>query len=357
MKKYLLFILIISAFAACKKDSSSNEKDEGINIDGWNIKTIGNLNPTGDISAICDKSDKLHVCIDGSDDRFYYSTNKSGSWVTTKVFEKETSIFLTPSNDIAIDNDKHIHMVFSTYDNSADREAKLYYATDKSGEMTKEVVYTELSSILGGLGIAATKNGKVHIVFGNIDMQLVYLTNVSGSWVQTVIDSYLTRVRPRLAIDAEENIYVVYGKEGVLKMQLIDSSGSLVSNTVLDNSTEDTGWSPTIALNSETNAIYVTYWDNILLSLKLYNNGTIGTIEECIWPEGGIVIDNSGYFHISYNNISELKYATNKSGSLEIFSLPVLTATNRSDIVVESTGKVDIFYLDQESFDLSVISK
>jgi hypothetical protein len=357
MKKYLLFLLVFAAFTACKKDSSGKDgsDDDGTKIDGWSSKAISDKSPTGDISAVCDKSDKLHVCIDGYDDRFYYCTNKSGSWVTTTILEKETSIVLTPSCGIAVDDDKHVHMIYCSYFNGTGGDTKLYYTTDKSGEMETEVIYTELSNGLSGMCIAATKDGNVHIVFGNVEMRLVYMTNVSGSWTSTIIDSYWTSVRPRIALDASENAYVVYehGYENTVKMEIINSSGSPVSNTVFDYY----GWSPKIAINPETDAVYVPYWDSNLEVMKLYNNGTIETIEACNWPEGGVAVDNSCNYHFTYSNLDDLQYVTNKSGSQVIETLPFKTATVNSNIVVESTGKVDIFYIDGTTYDLSVMSK
>jgi hypothetical protein len=199
-------------------------------------------------------------------------------------------------------------------------------------------------------------------------MQLRYLNNISGSWSATIlIGSYWTSVRPHLALDSNNNVYIAYehGGEGSLRLQVVNSSGSLVSNTVLDGpgvsgTGISTGWSPNIAINKASNLKYVSYWDFDNKLLKLYSAGGITTIDSCDWNFSGIAVDQNGKVYISYVDKSlNLSYATNKSGSwvVENLSIPAGGSSSHSDIVIESTGKMDLIYASRSGGFLKVTSK
>ncbi len=355
MKRMLYVAVIIAAVMGCDKDDAG---DEGRIIDGWTIKVIDEVSAgNGEITAARDGNNKLHVVYTDFGETIKYATNKSGSWVKTTLVTEAGLLMIGGDHGIAVDGNNHVHIVYATETNEMPGETTIYYATDQSGSLVSEVLYSAEGS-MSGMDIAATADGHVHIVFGNEDFYLIYKNNLSGSWATATIDSYWTSAEPSLALDSDENLYVAYyhGWDGILKLQVINSSGALVSNTTLDN-TGDAGWSPSMCINKSDNSKYIVYWDYDIEKSKLYNNGTIEQIETSTWSKGGIAIDNSGYPHMTYNVGNTFKHAIRNSEGFTIETLPDEIANDPSDIVIESTGKINIIYPSRTTWNLCVMSK
>lgn len=345
MKTYLwLFTLIFFLLAGCSKNSSNPAG----NTDGSsNIQTIDNVNAAnGDISAAIDGNNKLHAAYFSFNLGLKYATNKTGSWVTTMIHAEDTS---TTISGLKVSD-----------------ESAVYYATNKTGSWVKTKIAYATGSDFSGAGLAVTSTGKVHIVYGDQTMRLIYKHNLSGSWTSAGnLGSYWASVRPRLALDASNNVYVAYehGGEGTLHLQVINSAGSLVSNSILDGvigSGMSVGWSPDIAINKTNGAAIIPYWNYDSKLLKIYNGGTITTLDTLNnWTEPGIVTDNSGKAHICYTDLStnELYYVSNKTGAWVREKLPVSVISKNSALVIESTGKLHFIYCVKGVNALRVITK
>jgi hypothetical protein len=353
MKTILLIpILILGLLTGCSKDSTPAGSGEG--TPGTTAGTlIDNVSaPNNDISAAIDKNDKLHVCYESFNTDLRYATNKSGTWVKTILFTETAQLSNGGCNDIAVDSSGFVHIVYVTFAMSMNDTSTIMYATNRSGSWTQTRVAFAPNSQVSGAGIAVTPGGKVHIAYGDQASRLRYRNNLSGTWSGALdLGSFWASVRPRLALDATNNVFIAYehGGERTLRLQVINSSGSPVSNSILDGvpgSGISVGWTPAIAVNRTNGTLLVPYWNYDSQLLRLYDAGSFVRLDSVDWTEPSVVTDNSGKGYISYTNLltHTLCYATNRSGQWVTVSLPVAATGKASDLVVESTGKVDFVY-------------
>jgi hypothetical protein len=365
MKSYLItMILIFLLLTGCSKNSSNPVG----NTDGAsNSQTIDNVNAAnGDISATIDKNNKIHVVYNSFNIGIKYATNKTGSWVTTMIHAEDSTMYMTTYNDIAVDSSGFVHIVYTTSWMVVTGEAAVYYATNKTGSWVKTKLAYAIGADFSGCGLAVTSAGKVHIVYGDNTMHLMYKNNLSGSWTGAGnLGTYWTSVRPRLALDASDNVYVAYehGGEGTLHLQVINSTGSLVSNSIIDgvvSSGNSIGWSPDIAINKTNGNVIIPYWNYTGDLLRVYNGGAITTLDTLTnWTDPSIRTDISGKAHMCYTGLStnELYYASNKTGAWVKEKLPVSVISRSSDLVIESTGKIDFIYCVKGANALKIVSK
>ncbi|MBI5021007.1 MAG: hypothetical protein HZB59_06190 [Ignavibacteriales bacterium] len=362
---YLLVLVSILLISCSKKESSpTGSSDDNPIVDNSTIDNVNAAN--GDISAAIDANDKIHVSYFSFNLGLKYATNKSGSWVTTMIHPEDTTTTMSVYNDIAVDGSGFVHIVYNVVGQTITDTSAIIYATNKSGAWVKTKIAYSVGSSLSGCGIAVTSTGKVHIAYGNDGTDLLYTNNLSGTWSSPArIGSYWANVRPRLALDASNNVYVAYehGGEGTLHLQTITSAGTLSSNNIIvgvPSSGDDKGWSPDIAINKTNSSVLIPYWNYDDKYLNIYNNGVITKIDSLVnWTEAGIATDVNGKAYISYTNLStsELYLTTNKTGALVTEKLPVSIKSKSSNVVVESTGKIDIIYCANGVNALKIISK
>lgn len=153
--------------------------------------------------------------------------------------------------------------------------------------------------------VGATSTGAIHTVAQTFLQQLVYLTNEGGAWSSSVIDAAAgTGVRPSLAVDAGDNVHIVYvdGGAGQLRYGLRPPNG---------------GWT-------------------------LSSVGAAGT--------GGaaIAVDASATLHVVYADGANLRHATKPalSGSWTIATAAAGTAPERTAIGIDKAGTLHVAYLD-----------
>jgi hypothetical protein len=359
MKK-AMFLMALAVLFSCNKDNSND--NSSTTIDGWKISEIDNvIAANNDISVSCDGNNKIHVCY-CDDDNIKYATNKSGSWKKQTLATAEGNIMMMGYNDLATDGSNHVHIVYATETNEMSPQSIIYYATDKSGTMQTEPIYTVAGSI-SGMGIVATEDGKVHIIYSDPNFRLKYINNLAGSWsgIQD-IGSYWTSVRPRMALDSDGNVYAAYehGGEGVLRLQLINASGNLVSNNIVDgivDSGNDIGWSPDIAINPSDNASYILYYNYTGEKMVFYNDGSISDVESSNWSDGNVALDPDGNPHILYSNGSKLRYGIWNGSTFDLADLPDVTNSRKNGLVMGSDGKAYIVYASSSTYTLRMMVK
>lgn len=352
----LLSLLGCLALFSCDK---TNDSEKPIKVGDWTVQKIGDFQPIGQISAECDKNDHLHVLTAFSDEKLNYLTNSSDTWKSTTLFTCASNYLLNAYSNVAVDDNNQIHCALHTSKNSmSDPDTKLYYISNKSGSFQTEVIPVTATPA-SGIWILSKSDNIVHIFYGSLDMQVIYLTNLSGSWSQKVIGNYWTSLVPKAAFDSDGNIYVALeeGWDRVLRLAIINTNGDLVSNSVIDNTTGDTGWSPSIAINPDNNDLIISYWESATDNLKLYHNGLISTVVSCPWSEGNIKFDKNGKYYFTYYTIESLNMGTNESGELKLTTLPFTAVTRYSDLAIQSDGKINIFFNDKSSYKLTMISK
>ncbi len=118
----------------------------------------------------------------GPFDYIGYATNRSGMWLTSKVYEL-AGRFTIPR--LAIDGAGGMHAV---YRNSANELWYQYRAQFTGNWSTPIVILSELAIITDGVEIAAPSANDVHVIVLRNQSgvgHLTYLTNRSGSWVPT----------------------------------------------------------------------------------------------------------------------------------------------------------------------------
>jgi hypothetical protein len=346
MKNILILIITMVIFDSCSKDDTG-QTDKVIN--GWTISFIDDVRAAdADISAVCDSNNKIHVCYSDFNQSIKYATNQSGSWERINLFTAGGDETIGLTNDIAIDSDNHVHIIYTTETQGDPIVSHVYYATDASGSLTSEEVFHDEHSS-SGVGIAALHNGKVHLVFSDGEMQMFYINNLNGSWsAPALIDNFWTSVRPRLATDANDNVFVVYGHsgEGVLRMQEISAAGVPGSNTVLagdPGGSTSTGWSPSIVIHPTLNTKYISYWNADEEAANLYMDGVIEPIGEATWFQSGIALDIYGYPQFTYTMGSE--------------DLPDEAASGFSDIAIGSDNAIHIIYPSGSTNDLRMMTR
>lgn len=360
MKKFYLLLLLFTGIIGCKDpDDNNDNNDDTTKVGGWTVRKIADFQPYGQISAACDNKDKLHVVTAVSDEKLTYLTNVSGSWENTSLFECSLDYYIGAYSNVGVDNNNKVHVALHCSHNSFDEpDTKLYYITNKSGSFQTEVVPVSATPA-SGITILSKSDNIVHIFYGSLDMQVVYITNRTGSWTEQVIGNYWTSLTPNAAFDANGNIYVAIeqGYERVLRLAVINSGGELISNSVIDNTSSDTGWSPSIAISPKSGDIMINYWDAANEKLKLYQNGAISTVASCPWSEGNIIFDKNGNYYFTYFTVESLNMGSNASGEMQLTELPFTAVDRYSDVVVQSNGTVNIFFNDKSSYRLTMITK
>ena len=200
--------------------------------------------------------------------------------------------------------------------------------------------------------IAVDSNNKVHISYvDNVNADLKYAINASGSWVVSMIDGAegAVGIHSSIGIDANNNVHISYYDvtNGHLKYAT-DPSGSWEISTI--DSTGDVGKYTSIAIDSN-NKIHISYCDYTNFDLKYATNAS-GSWETFIVDSTGDVgkytsigVDSNDNVHISYidNTNWYLKYATNASGLWTTFIVDSSMGFGIS-MAIDSNNKVHISY-------------
>lgn len=360
MKNLILVFFVIIAFTGCVDPDDNNDKiDDTTKVGEWTVRKIADFQPYGQISAVCDGKDRFHVVTAASDEKLNYITDASGSWKNTTIFECSLDYYIGAYSNVAVDKNNKVHIALHCSHNSFDEpDTKLYYISDKTGSFHTEVIPV-IATPASGITILYRADNTIHIFYGSLDMQVIYLTNITGTWTEQVIGNYWTSLTPKAAFDANGNIYVAIeqGYERVLRLAIINSGGQLVSNSVIDHTSTDTGWSPSIAISPVSNDMVISYWDAANEALRLYQNGGISTVASCPWSEGNITFDKYGHYYFTYFTVESLNMGTNAEGELQLTVLPFTAVDRFSDVAVQSDGKINIFFNDKSSYRLTMITK
>jgi hypothetical protein len=225
---------------------------------------------------------------------------------------------------IATDSLNNIHI--SYYD---DLNGDLKYVTNASGSWVTETVESLGGNVGKYTSIVIDSSNKVHIsYYHNSNGDLKYATNASGSWVTETIDGFgsgWVGAYTSIARDSSDKVHISYydGSNGDLK-HATNASGSWVTEMV-DGSSGDVGTDTSIAIDS-LDKIHISYYDWDNGDLKYTTNATGSWVAETVDSQNdvgentSIAIDSLDKVHISYYKFSQLnlKYATNASGSWDI---------------------------------------
>ena len=161
----------------------------------------------GDHSSLVDGNGKMHIAY--GEDRLYYATNTSGSWVITVV---DAASATGENTSLALDSNGKVHI--SYYEEVDMSNANLKYATNVSGKWIKttlDAVGTVHVVTYSSTAIAIDGNGKVHISYLDYDDGAInYVTNILGSWAITPIDIIGFASNCSIAIDSGNKVHISY---------------------------------------------------------------------------------------------------------------------------------------------------
>ena len=219
---------------------------------------------------------------------------------------------------IAVDSNGHKHITygagFSPYE--------VNYTTDVSGSWVTTPLLQ--NSDAGGYhDIVVDSNDKIHIVWRNYSSgSIMHLTNAGGSWVNTTVDSSVGNGRISMAIDSLDNLHISYydsspGYNGDLKYA--HNTGGSWTTTFIDSTANKAGEYNSITIDSNDD-YHISYSVNSGGNRDVYykstgvkenlNNGC-GSVSSvavdsrgeryviCQKPSGGLVV--SSCYDTAYN--------------------------------------------------------
>jgi hypothetical protein len=237
----------------------------------------------------------------------WYATNKSGSFVTTRV----TTAPPSGRPVIGVDGAGHAYIVFANQSASPG----IRFATDRSG--TWQTTRLTTGAIDLDPAIAVHPSGEVHVVFTS-DNDVVYLTNRRGYW--TRLTAVPSAAHPAIALDSTRRVHMAY-EQGTAIGYRTDATGAWVSSTVAAHGTAPAiavaGTSPRIAYavsndNASGGLFYATRAGTVWTSTPV----RAGYLAE---SHPAIVLDSAGTAYLAYEGTGSqgntVEYATNSTGS------------------------------------------
>lgn len=280
----------------------------------WAARWIDPAVTANALSAAVDSAGRLHIVI--CSDGLKYLTNIHGPWSVTDLGPG-----CWPS--IAVDTAGHVHIC-------SVRLPKVWYTTNRTGLWVDEEVLPTGVMWPSATSIAVDLSGQVHLVYGSymdsyyLDGDEYYVTNASGSWVQTLLPTNplagAKAWNPSLAVDGSGRIHLSYFSAFVL--------GDLRVFNLIH-----------VAKPRKTFVSEIAAWES-LQSSPLFPLST------------DMTTDSDNRVHIGYtytwtDGSFRLKYATNRKGSWEV-SEPLSEEIDESgsSIGVDSSGKVYLTYVD-----------
>ncbi|MFH1826452.1 MAG: hypothetical protein ABH823_04090 [bacterium] len=170
--------------------------------------------------------------------------------------------------------------------------------------------------------MAIDSNDKIHIAYrhnyGSGSEQLRYITNVSGSWVESLVFGVDTSVYNSIAVDSGDNLHIAFYQTESASYDLKYAYKETGSSTSWDietiDSTGTVGQYNAVATDSDNN-VYISYIDVTNSDLKLASKVNGSWTTEIV--DGGamardtsIAVGTDGTIHLAYtDNNSSLKYA------------------------------------------------
>jgi len=204
--------------------------------------------------------------------------------------------------------------------------------------------------------MAIDLNDKVYITyFDETNMDLKYVTNKSGTWEASAVDSDVATITggfSAIAIDLNGFLHVSYYDATNSDLKYAMYSDSWYISTL--DSAGFVGQYTSIATDSN-NKVHIGYYDPGNGDLKYATNASGSwqafTIDSAgnVGAYAALAVDLNNKVHISYYDVSngDLKYATNKSGAWQTYSLDSSgTVGEYTSIAIGPNNKVHISYFD-----------
>ncbi|MDG1551256.1 MAG: putative Ig domain-containing protein, partial [Candidatus Poseidoniaceae archaeon] len=272
----------------------------------WVDTIIGTFQ--GSISIAVDSNNNVHIAYTSSLN-LYYATDKSGSWVSS-VADSTFGTGFYPS--IAIDSNDKVHIAHHNLMSSG----RLRHTTDASGSWVTSVLTLSGQDNGQWPSIAIDSNDKIHISYYQAAhtstpslLGINYITDKSGAWVSICIDNFNAAADANgpptsLSIDSNDNIHISYFDDINEDLKYAtDKSGSWQTSII--DSTGESGHYSSLAVDSSDN-VHISYFQNPNGDLKYATDksGSWATStldsEGHIGPHNSLLVDSSGNIHVSY---------------------------------------------------------
>ncbi len=174
------------------------------------IRSVGIISSVG-ISV--DSNSQIHAAYSDGDD-VYLITQVSNAWGAPVAVKTQTQAMMAGSIDIALDGNDKDHIVYTSPDSMS--LSPIYYSTNASGSMVTTAA-VDLNKTSSGTAcgtqasnpsIAVTRAGKAYISYTCNDFTTV-ATNVSGSWAYSASGYNGQATRSKIVLDANDVPYTI----------------------------------------------------------------------------------------------------------------------------------------------------
>ncbi|MCX7958581.1 MAG: carboxypeptidase regulatory-like domain-containing protein, partial [Deltaproteobacteria bacterium] len=295
----------------------------------WNLPVI--VESSGDVgrynSLVTDNNGFVHITYYNTNGTLRYANNISGTFTASLV---DNSASVGTFNSLAIDKNGILHA--SYYDAT---NAKVKYAMRlTTGNWTNFRFLDTAGSVGQYPSIYLDTQRRPHVCYYDAFFggELKYAYKTAGTWNVSTIDNggvsnYNVGRYCNIKTDNANKVHISYidVSRGNIKY-ITNSSGNWVSENP-DNINTVGQFQTSLAIDTN-NKIHISYYDSANGGELRYSNNVPGYWVSTVVDDGGtananvgqynsIVLDKNGFVHISYFDAtnSDLKYATNKSGS------------------------------------------
>ncbi len=174
---------------------------------------IKQVSLTNSVGISVDSNNQIHAAYSDTDDVFLI-TQVANAWGAPVTVKTQSQAMTAGSIDIALDGNDKDHIVYTSPDSMS--SSPIYYSTNASGSLVTTSA-SDLNKITNGTtcgsqssnpSIAVTRAGKAYISYSCNDNTTV-ATNVSGSWVYTSIAYNGLATLSKIVLDADEVPYTI----------------------------------------------------------------------------------------------------------------------------------------------------
>ena len=314
----------------------------------WIIETVDNINPwTAKISLALDSNGKTHISyFDTSNKSIKYANNVSGSWAISAIRSGSVS---DAGISMVIDSIGKVHIGYQ------ESNGDLLYSTNASGSWVSTVV--DVGVWPTDPAIAVDTNNKIHIsYFDLINFDLKYASNSSGTWQKSVIVNGgavgpLPYYASAIAVDKNRKVHIGYYDDASPdSVKYVTNVSGNWQITTIENIGLAAGWQLSIAVDQSI-AVHMAYynWTNDELKYATNASGSWIKIKASTGDDSGIgnmslALDNSGMVHISYITNGGLKHTTNRSGTWKTEMVESGGTQSRSSLAISPGQRAHIGY-------------